>query len=242
MSPPIEPTQEWTPLQGQYLAFIATYEQLYDCAPAEADLQQHFRVTPPSVHQMILTLERRGLISRVPGVARSIRLLASTSILPPLESPSQMRSKATARGTAVPNPRRPRRGPKRRPPAPVDPATEYIDSPVMAFRLRDGDEISARIDGRYGVYLTKARLTPRLDGTCTCPSDVQPCKHLRAVRETWELNPGSFFDVRVFLRSLGDRRKAELIDAIGRIILRFPDALGLLGVPGFDEEDSGSQG
>jgi Mn-dependent DtxR family transcriptional regulator len=35
--------------------------------PAEADLQRHFGVSPPSVHQMILTLERRGLIKRQPS-------------------------------------------------------------------------------------------------------------------------------------------------------------------------------
>ena len=65
MSPP-GPTL--TPLRGQYLAFIATYERLYDQAPAEADLQAHVGVTPPTVHQMILTLERRGVhIAAAPG-------------------------------------------------------------------------------------------------------------------------------------------------------------------------------
>lgn len=44
-------------------------------APSEAELQQYFRVSPPSVHQMILTLEARGLIERTPGQARSIHLL-----------------------------------------------------------------------------------------------------------------------------------------------------------------------
>ena len=39
--------------------------------PAEADMQRHFQVSPPSVHQMVLTLERAGLIRRTPGVARS---------------------------------------------------------------------------------------------------------------------------------------------------------------------------
>ena len=46
--------------------------------PAEADMQRHFRVTPPSVHQMVLALERDGLISRQPGVARSIAILVPT--------------------------------------------------------------------------------------------------------------------------------------------------------------------
>ncbi len=45
--------------------------------PAEADMQRHFQVSPPSVHQMIVTLERNGLIRRQPGVARSIQILVA---------------------------------------------------------------------------------------------------------------------------------------------------------------------
>ena len=53
--------------------------------PAEADMQRHFRVSPPSVHQMVLTLERNGLIRRQPGVARSIELLVAPQHLPILK-------------------------------------------------------------------------------------------------------------------------------------------------------------
>ena len=49
---------------------------------------QFFQVTPPSVHQMILTLERRRLISRVPGQARSITLRLPAEKLPPLHGPT----------------------------------------------------------------------------------------------------------------------------------------------------------
>ena len=52
--------------------------------PAEADMQRHFQVSPPSVHQMVLTLERAGLIRRTPGVARSIELLVEPKDLPVL--------------------------------------------------------------------------------------------------------------------------------------------------------------
>jgi Mn-dependent DtxR family transcriptional regulator len=38
-------------------------------------MQRHFQVSPPSVHQMVLTLERADLIRRIPGVPRSIELL-----------------------------------------------------------------------------------------------------------------------------------------------------------------------
>ena len=34
-------------------------------------MMQFFRVTPPSVHQMVLALEQAGLISRQPGVPRA---------------------------------------------------------------------------------------------------------------------------------------------------------------------------
>ena len=70
--------------QGQYLAFIHAYTLVLGRPPAEADLQRHFQVTPPSVHQMVLTLERVGLIRRQPGVARSIELLVDPECLPPL--------------------------------------------------------------------------------------------------------------------------------------------------------------
>ena len=65
----------FTERQGQYLAFIYTYSHMFRRPPAETDMQRHFQVSPPSVHQMIVTLERNGLISRQPGVARSIQIL-----------------------------------------------------------------------------------------------------------------------------------------------------------------------
>jgi DNA-binding MarR family transcriptional regulator len=52
--------------------------------PAEADMQRHFEVTPPSVHQMVLTLERQRLIKRQPGVPRSIQILIDPEKLPVL--------------------------------------------------------------------------------------------------------------------------------------------------------------
>ena len=76
----------FTPKQGQYLAFIYAYTQVLGRSPAEADLQRYFRVTPPSVHQMLLTLERIRLIRRQPGVARTIQLLVQPEHLPILRS------------------------------------------------------------------------------------------------------------------------------------------------------------
>jgi DNA-binding MarR family transcriptional regulator len=77
-------TPSYTATQGQYLAFIYAYTCVLGRPPAEADLQRFFQVTPPSVHQMILTLERAGFIRRQPGIARSIELLISPKQLPVL--------------------------------------------------------------------------------------------------------------------------------------------------------------
>src|SRR5271166_3489034 len=40
----------FTPTQGQYLAFIYAYTCVLGRPPAEADLQRHFGVSPPSVN------------------------------------------------------------------------------------------------------------------------------------------------------------------------------------------------
>ena len=68
--------------QGQYLAFIYAYTRVNGRPPAQADMQRYFRVTPPTVHQMVLTLERAGLIRRQPGLARSIEVLVAPEYLP----------------------------------------------------------------------------------------------------------------------------------------------------------------
>jgi len=74
----------YTEKQGQYLAFIYYYSRIHGQPPAEAEMQRYFRVSPPSVHQMILTLEARGLIERTAGQARSIRLLIQHEGIPDL--------------------------------------------------------------------------------------------------------------------------------------------------------------
>ncbi|HMH89381.1 MAG TPA: MarR family transcriptional regulator [Steroidobacteraceae bacterium] len=75
----------FTQKQGQYLAFIYVYARMFRQAPAEADMQRHFRVSPPSVHQMVLGLERDGLIRRQQGVATSIDILVPPQDLPILD-------------------------------------------------------------------------------------------------------------------------------------------------------------
>lgn len=74
----------YTEKQGRYLVFIYYYTLMNGKAPAEADMERYFQVTPPSVHQMVLTLEANGFIERTPGQARSIRLRIPREELPDL--------------------------------------------------------------------------------------------------------------------------------------------------------------
>ena len=91
-----ESPSEFTPRQGQYLAFIHAYTLVNGRPPAQADMQRFFRVTPPTVHQMLLTLEKAGLISRQPGVARSVTVLLGRDHLPRLEPAQDQTVKSSA--------------------------------------------------------------------------------------------------------------------------------------------------
>jgi DNA-binding MarR family transcriptional regulator len=74
----------FTPRQGQFLAFIHLYHKLHRRPPAELDMAKYFRVTPPSVHMMVVKLEELGLIAKEPGVARSIRVTIPKEEIPEL--------------------------------------------------------------------------------------------------------------------------------------------------------------
>ena len=75
---------EFTVKQGQYLAFIYYYTKINRRPPAQVDIQRYFGVSPPTVHQMVLTLERKELISRKPRTSRCIKVLVPRDQLPPL--------------------------------------------------------------------------------------------------------------------------------------------------------------
>jgi Mn-dependent DtxR family transcriptional regulator len=85
MATPSSP--RFTDTQGQYLAFIHAYALVNGRPPAEADIQRFFAVTPPSVHNMIKELERRGLITRIPRQPRSITVSVPEDDLPRLRQP-----------------------------------------------------------------------------------------------------------------------------------------------------------
>lgn len=73
---------EMTPTQGRYLAYIHTYMESFGLSPAESEIARDMGVSAPSVNQMMKTLEKKGLIRRKPGVARSIEILFAPEALP----------------------------------------------------------------------------------------------------------------------------------------------------------------
>lgn len=91
----VESPPDFTPRQGQYLAFIHAYTLVNGRPPAQADMQRFFRLTPPSVHQMLLTLEKAALISRQPGVPRCIVVMIDPAQLPRLDPPDAQPVKTT---------------------------------------------------------------------------------------------------------------------------------------------------
>ncbi len=127
---------------------------------------------------------------------------------------------------------------KRNKPTMEDRVAEYVDSPSMKQRVKHKKQITARIQGVYGNYRTQTIWSlKKVNGECTCPSELWPCKHILALRETWKVNPKSFFDLDHFLKNLAKETQDELMEMFGKIVVQFPECLGVLGVPGFEEED-----
>ena len=79
------PRPVFTPLQGQYLAFIHAYTLVNGQPPAKHEIMRFFQITPPTVHRMVVTLEQAGLISRQPRQPRTIAVLVQEEDLPRLK-------------------------------------------------------------------------------------------------------------------------------------------------------------
>ncbi len=107
---------DFTPTQGRYLAFIHAYTNLHGYPPAESEIAAAMCVSPPSVSQMVKMLEKKGLISREPGLPRTIQVL-----VPEDEIPRWNNRKPAA------SPTRPGKSPGRpAPPHATTPANLYV--------------------------------------------------------------------------------------------------------------------
>lgn len=96
----------FTPTQGRYLAFIHAYTSLHGFSPAESEIAAAMCVSPPAVNTMVKMLERKGLILRQPGQARSIQILVPEDEIPPWNkrkaAPAMTGKRSAATQAAVP--------------------------------------------------------------------------------------------------------------------------------------------
>src|SRR5579871_4221968 len=95
----------FTPTQGRYLAFIHAYLGRYGYPPAESEIAAAMCVSPPSVSQMVKTLEKKGLILRHPGQPRSLEILVREDEIPPWNNRKQAKrpvSSGSRRAVAPP--------------------------------------------------------------------------------------------------------------------------------------------
>ncbi len=99
---------------------------------------------------------------------------------------------------------------------------EYVDSPRLRRRRRTGDDLRGVVDGNYGTYHVGASLRAERASSCTCPCEFSPCKHVAALRETYEVNPRSFLDASAIERGVADLDHDEALELLARIARRFP--------------------
>lgn len=116
---------DFTSTQGRYLSFIHAYTSLHGRPPAESEIAAAMCVSPPSVNQMVRTLEKKGLILRQPGVSRSIQVLVPEDEIPPWRKGGG-KSK------------RPQPASKRTKPQPTAPASPPTNLYVLAVYLMGG--------------------------------------------------------------------------------------------------------
>lgn len=64
-----------SPKQQRILNYIRHYSEMEGESPTLKEIGQEFNMSSPaSVHENLTTLEREGLITRIPNVARGVRL------------------------------------------------------------------------------------------------------------------------------------------------------------------------
>ena len=116
-----------------------------------------------------------------------------------------------------------------------DRVAEYVDSPRMRERVKDGSTVACRIVGNSGIYRTQASVGRKKEFECTCPSDYYPCKHVVALLETYKRKPRSFVDLDKALKGLEKREKKELLRILQQMVRETPAVLSTLGVKGFEK-------
>lgn len=79
--------------QAEYLAFIQAFTDRWKVPPSFEEIARHFSTTSPAVNGMVKTLEARGFLVRLPGRARTLRVVVPRERL---EQPEPRASKPAA--------------------------------------------------------------------------------------------------------------------------------------------------
>ena len=87
-----------TARQAEYLNFIRAFTDRWGVPPSFEEIGRHFMTSAPSVNNMIKTLEARGFLTRVPGQARTLRVIVPEGPITGTE-PSTDRAKPRDTGT-----------------------------------------------------------------------------------------------------------------------------------------------
>lgn len=157
---------DYTPTQGRYLAYIYAYTNLHGYPPSEAEMAQAMRVAPPSVHQMVKTLEKRGLISRKPGTPRSIEILIDEDEIPKWgrggevtfpDEPKKTTKKK--KKTTKKKPSRKAKGVSKTQPANLYVLTVYLSSGPVSEEFAKGRPVSRTIEIRGDQTLDQLHRT-----------------------------------------------------------------------------------
>jgi LexA DNA binding domain len=83
-----------TKRQAEYLAFLRAFTARWGIPPSFEEIGRHFGTTAPSVNSMVKMLEARGFLTRVPGQARTLRVLVPEE---PSNAPTAARGLRVAR-------------------------------------------------------------------------------------------------------------------------------------------------
>ena len=95
----------------------------------------------------------------------------------------------------------------------------------MRMCIRDERRLVVRVDEHYGFYRTEINLAARNASSCSCPSEESPCKHVRALRKTWRVNPQSFLEIQTVRDPLSRRGRRAFLEALRTIVLAHPECL-----------------
>lgn len=118
-----------------------------------------------------------------------------------------------------------------------DRVDEYVDSPRMRERIKDGSTVFCRIQGNSGIYRTRASVgRKKEEHECTCPAaeEYSLCKHVAALLETYRKKPRTFVDLEKVMKGLGKFEKKELLALVRKMAHDTPGVLSVIGVKGFE--------